>query len=336
MTLILTRTTYCHALMVTDRKVTVNGAEYDPDANKNVLFHDKNAVVAIAYTGAAYIGTIPTDQWIVQALTGLTFPEGPKGKGSVPAFIHSDYEPLYIGIRVRKLRDLLSGVRPLILRRYRNGWTAGTFDVLITGFEWNHGKVRPFLTSLDKPRGSDQFNLSPFIRNWHPPQPGCKRILAKSVAAPAVNLSLQDLKSINDRLNSLWGDGHGTPDDIVNHAENLFAEMIQDVSERLSYVGPDTTSILIPAPVMPDRTIRVRYIGINRKQGILSSGQTRTAVPIGFSPWIVSRGLIRSPSVFTGSGIVSKIGPYRVITEGPPPGGKVAATSGFPRRPANI
>ena len=76
MTLIVTRTSCRYALMVTDRKVTTNGAEYDPDANKNILFGDRNAVVAIGYTGMAYIGTVPTDQWIAQALTGLTFPQG--------------------------------------------------------------------------------------------------------------------------------------------------------------------------------------------------------------------------------------------------------------------
>jgi hypothetical protein len=40
--------------MVTDRRVTQNGYIFDPDANKNLVFSDKNAVVAIGYTGRAY------------------------------------------------------------------------------------------------------------------------------------------------------------------------------------------------------------------------------------------------------------------------------------------
>ena len=102
MTLVITRTSAAYALMVTDRKVTKNGAEYDPDSNKNIVFSDRNAVVTVGYTGAAYIGTIPTDQWIAQTLTGLNFPEGRGGKGTLPTFMDRKYETTYIGIRVSK------------------------------------------------------------------------------------------------------------------------------------------------------------------------------------------------------------------------------------------
>ena len=61
MTLIVTRTSARYALMVTGREVTKDGVEHDPDANKNVLFGDRNAVVAVGYIGSTHIGTIPTD-----------------------------------------------------------------------------------------------------------------------------------------------------------------------------------------------------------------------------------------------------------------------------------
>ena len=60
MTLIMTRTSARYSLMVTDRMVTVEGVAFDPDANKNVLFGDKNGVASVAYTGLAYIGPTPT------------------------------------------------------------------------------------------------------------------------------------------------------------------------------------------------------------------------------------------------------------------------------------
>src|SRR4029453_7804868 len=106
MTLVLTRTSLRSALMVTDRKVTKDGA--DPYANKNVLFADRNAVVAIGYTGLAYVGTIPTDRWLAQTLTGLTFPEGRRGKGSVPFLMTTDFQDEYFGLRLRNLREALN------------------------------------------------------------------------------------------------------------------------------------------------------------------------------------------------------------------------------------
>ena len=76
MTLIIARASPTGALMVSDRRVTTSGILFDPDANKTILFADRNAVVAIGYTGMAYIGSLPTDQWLASALTGLNFPEG--------------------------------------------------------------------------------------------------------------------------------------------------------------------------------------------------------------------------------------------------------------------
>jgi hypothetical protein len=80
-TQILTRTSRAFALMVTDRLVTTNkGEQFDPHANKNIVFCARNAVVAMGYTGRAYIGKTPTDQWLVEKLTGLDFPLTRQGR----------------------------------------------------------------------------------------------------------------------------------------------------------------------------------------------------------------------------------------------------------------
>lgn len=325
MTLILTRTCCRYALMVTDRKVTKSGAEYDADANKNVLFSAKNAVVAIGYTGMAYIGTIPTDQWIAQTLTSLTFPEGCRGKGSVPILMTSGYEDQYIGLHVRNLRDRLNEVRPLILKKYRDVWSANSMDLVITGFEWNHGEVRPFLRALSKPPNSDEFELSDFERHWYLPQG--RRYPVRMFAAPAQNLITDKLNSIDSRLDSVWGDSHGNTNERVDHAKKLFVETIKDVSERLNVVGPDSMSILIPHPEVSDPTIRIRYIPSGRDQGVLIAGEKQTPVPIAFSTWVVSPRCIRSPSVFTNISPKSRCGPYQVVMEGPRVDGMPGAMS---------
>ena len=330
MTLIVTRTSSRYALMVTDRKVTWNGAEPDSDANKNVLFGDRNGVVAIGYTGMAYIGTIPTDQWIAQTLTGLTFPEGRRGKGSVPFLMTTSYEVQYLGRRVRDLRDRLNEARPLILEKYRHEWSARSFDLVITGFEWNRGEVRPMLTALSKPPNSDKFELRDSDRHWYLPQRG--RFPVRMCAAPAQNLTIEELRSIEARLHSVWGDGHGAADEVANHAEALLAETIQDVSVRLRVVGPDTMSILIPPPAGPDPTIRVRYIPAGRDQGVLRAGGKQTPVPVAFSPWVVSPGCVRSPSVFTNLRVESACGPYRVVMEAPHVDGTPGGMSSQERR----
>ena len=314
MTLIVTRTSCCYALMVTDRKVTKNGTEYDPDANKNLLFSARNAVIAIGYTGMAYIGTIPTDQWIAQTLTDLTFPEGRHGKGSIPAKMTFDYEEQYIYLHVRNLMDRLNEVRPLIIKKYRRGWSANSFDLLMTGFEWNHDMVRPFFRVLSKPPGSDKFELSDFDRHIYLPQG--KRYPVRMYAAPAQNLSTDELGNIHSRLDSVWGDGHGTTNDRADHAMSLIAETIQDMSERLNVVGPDIMSILIPHPRMPNPTIWICYIPARRNQGVLVAGGKQTPVPIAFSPWVVRPRHIQPPCVFTSCSPELPFGRYRVVMKG--------------------
>ena len=316
MTLIVTRTSGLYALMATDRKVTKDGVLFDPDANKNIIFGDKNAVVAIGYTGMAYIGSIPTDQWIVQTLTGLTFPEGPHGRGDLPTFSFVQYDVEYLGVRLRNLRDRLNDVRPLVLKKYRDQWTAHPFDLLITGWESNHGNNRPYLVALSKPRDSNLFEFCGFDRHWHRPRGG--RFPVRMAAAPTENVSTDELRSVQRRLNSVWGDGHGTPDEQAAHAEELIAEIIQDVSARLSAVGPDVMSIRISSPAITDPTIRVRYIPAGRDQGIIVAGEKKTIVRVAFSPWVVSPGCIRSPAVFTNLVFESQCGPYRVVIEDPP------------------
>jgi hypothetical protein len=331
MTLIVTRASCRYALMVTDRRVTRNGAVFDPDANKNIGFGARNAVVAIGYTGLAYIGTIPTDQWIAQTLTGLTFPEGRRGRGTVPALMITNYEDQCWGVRVRYLRHRLNEVGPLIPEKHRQEWRAGSFDLVITGWEWNHGEARPYLASLSKPHNSDTFELSDSDRYWYVPRG--MRFPVRMCAAPAQNLTGDKLASIDARLDSVWGDGHGTPSEVADHAEVLFAETIQDVSVRLNVVGPDTMSILIPPPVGSDPTIRIRYIPAGREQGVLVAGGMQMPVPVAFSPWVVSPGCIRSPVVFTNLRVESVCGPYRVVMEGPPADGMPGAMSGQERTP---
>jgi hypothetical protein len=330
MTLILTRTSARYALMLTDRKVTRDGVEFDSDANKNVLFGDRNCVAAVAYTGMAYIGTIPTDQWIAQTLTGLSFPEGRRGRGSVPMLMTTQYPRQYLGLRIRDLRDRLKEARSVIFKQYRNAWTANSFDIVITGFEWNHGEARPVLIGLSKPAGSEDVELLEPARQWYLPRDG--RFPVRMTAAPSQNLTIDELGRIEADLQSTSRNGEATPGQVAKRAESLFAQTIQQASNKHNVVGPDVMSILIPGPVGPNPTIRVRYITVTRDRGLIVAGNKRLPVRVAFSPWILTPGCIRSPSVFTNAMIEAPCGPYTVVMEGPGAGGTPFGMSSQERR----
>lgn len=301
--------------MVTDRRVTKNGNVFDPDANKNIVNAHINAAVAIGYTGVAYIGLVPTDQWIAQTLTGFTFPEGARGRGTIPVLMTTNYQNDYLGLSVQKLRDRLNEVCQRIPNKYRNGWICRSFDLVITGFEWNRGTIRPYLRGLSKPRNGNTFVLSKFDRNWHFPQ--AKRIPIQMFAAPSGNIDKKELGMIEEQLKLILGDRLVTGKDAANDAEKLLVKTIQDISARSKYVGSDVMSILIPSPLVPNPTIRIRYLPADRNKGFLVKGKTKKPVPVAYSPWVISPGCIRSPAIFTNCQIQSMLGPYRVVIEGP-------------------
>ena len=74
MTLNVFAANYWYAVQVSDRRLTLNGQPWDDDSNKCVVFMCRDAIVAITYTGLAYIGDLPTDAWIAGVLEANHLP----------------------------------------------------------------------------------------------------------------------------------------------------------------------------------------------------------------------------------------------------------------------
>lgn len=80
MTLVLTLVTTRYVVQVADRLVTTDGKRFDPTSNKSLIYLGRNAIVAIAYSGLAYLEGIPTDEWIAQTLWGRKLPRRDDGR----------------------------------------------------------------------------------------------------------------------------------------------------------------------------------------------------------------------------------------------------------------
>ena len=62
MTLILSLASSWFTLQVSDRLVTQAGKQFDPIANKNILYIGPDGIISLGYTGLAHLDGIPTDQ----------------------------------------------------------------------------------------------------------------------------------------------------------------------------------------------------------------------------------------------------------------------------------
>jgi hypothetical protein len=82
MTLILSHVNSLYSVQVADRKVVLEDKglpEYDPTANKTVVYCAVDGLVSISFAGHAYLGGMPTDEWLATFLWGQPIHKGPDG-----------------------------------------------------------------------------------------------------------------------------------------------------------------------------------------------------------------------------------------------------------------
>jgi hypothetical protein len=300
-TLILTRASKDYVLQVTDRLVTQQGRPFDAASNKNVLYCAQNGIVAIGYTGLAYLGGVPTDQWIVETIAGFTF--------------ERDRKPPAISFGAFKLKDL--GQSLLLLRKslesapvspkWSSVWRASPFDVCVAGWQWSKNRCRPVIAWLSKARNSLAVELGSMPRYWHwersQQQCGFKY---KVVAAPDSNLSREQLEMLGEALKNCTAD----------QSERTMVEMMRKVSLSLAEVGPHCMSILLSPP--SDAYARIRYIplGAPAIAEVSRPRGPKFILPVAFTPWLVGPGVVSSPSIASGT-CEQQVGHYKVTLEAP-------------------
>lgn len=302
MTLILTRASKDYVLQVTDRLVTQTGGKpFDPIANKNVLYCSRNAVVVLGYTGLAYLGGVPTDQWIVETLTGHTFDRDrkPPAASGVPMRVRD------IGQSLTLLKKGLENAP--FEPKWSSDWKASPFDVCVSGWQRSRKRWRPVLGWLSKPKDAVTIELGYVPRYWHWDRDQHKKGFKFKVGvAPGSNLSHSRRKVLVEKLTGC------SPD----QAESNMVEAIREVSRSVPEVGPHCMSILLPPPSAAGA--RIRYIPLDAPAlaAVSTSQGPAFPVPPAFSPWLVGPGVIFAPSIISGSW-PAQLGGYPVALEGP-------------------
>ena len=327
MTLILTRASKNYVLQVTDRLVTRGRAPSDTLANKNILYCARNAIVTIGYTGLGYLDEMPTDQWIVEKLTGkktVYHDDKPAAFGSGKL-----EQWLDIGLSMRLLKTEFEKAATRAVRsEWRPAWKAQNFDLCVVGWQWYTRKrrFRPLSLALTKARGSTSFQVVEEPRYWHfrgdrITEVPKKRFVFKLGAAPAENIQSSDLRELLLHLEDKRSD----------EAEAVMVNCIRDAAETLPVVGRDCISIVLLPP--PTARGRVRYMPATRSEAILTSKTERTRLPAAFSPWLVGPNSVWAPSIMGGT-CHARLGFYEIAMEGPElPGPGVLGYMGGLHRP---
>jgi len=289
MTLILARASAEFVLQVTDRLTTIQATKqpFDKIANKNILYFASNAVIALAYTGDAYLEGIPTDHWIAEKIAGIK--------------TNLETPPAMVGYKELK-RDVGQALNIIKNELDRQVRKIQYLVISIQGWQWDsRGKLRPLVGDISKATIGNAFNIRYEPRNWW------AEGASMTIAAPPLNISQKELTDLSNSLR------HKS----AIETEGLLVEKIREFSHRNTIIGPHCISIMLPPPSNPN--IVVRYLPEN--PSILPESQRLTSDQMtwAFSPWIVSSKMCMPPAQIIGGGFTANTGLFSIqfISETP-------------------
>jgi hypothetical protein len=297
LTLILAHAAPYGVIHVSDRLLTERRTQrpFDVLSNKALLYICADAIVAIGYTGLAYIGDSPPDAWIASKLIGKEIPE------------HRDF-----GLSMQtERRNIVSAIEMLRseLESEMNKSSTPEFGLLVAGWKWGRGSKpkspKPFVTVLEW-KGKNMTTIA-LPRYWYYAR-GRDEVLGR---IPASNMSLVQAKEVMKKLNQC-------SDDVS--MRNILVQTIQSTSAENAAVGADCMSIMLPPPQLLRAEIEF----------ILGSSDD-SGGPV-YSPWVVTPGYVHKPSILFGGWEIHD-GPWTIYLKDVFRGFAVHAKQPRPKRP---
>ena len=213
---------------MSDRLVSRSDTPFDPAANKTIVLFTVDGVVSLSYTGSAYIGGLPTDEWLVQAIIQADVPR------------HDGHPVMRFGglPRLPNVGRAMERITSALNEAHRSGdldcgAAASPFGIAVTGWQWKRtGRERPVLYALHQ---SPSLHFA--RRNVAPrhPQQGWY-----STVVPFGNVLRADYDTFRQAIRAA-GDS--------NQVESAAISLVRDTSTaHPGRIGPVLMSVSIPEP----------------------------------------------------------------------------------------
>lgn len=286
-TLILTAVHRHGVIQVVDRLVTLrtNGGveEFDPRANKTVVFAAGDAIMTLAYTGSAYVDKLPTDQWIAESLRDKPVPLGRDGRRPATLSVGRLANWPSAGQAVSRLANRLEAAM------------SSSVTIVIAGWQlYRNKRPRAFGLTIAKPPSRPTIVRFP-------------RHLGRGfglITEPDGHLSTEEQRAVLDVVRRV------TPAD----AERAMVAAIRKVAARTDVVGPHCMCVMFPPPWVG--WAKIRYDSPSPETAQLVSKRAKIPIPIAFWPWVVTEGLTMAPSIISGGSSEMQVGSWLLQIDG--------------------
>ncbi|MFZ1006100.1 MAG: hypothetical protein WAN65_04655, partial [Candidatus Sulfotelmatobacter sp.] len=284
-------------IQVSDRLLTEHGTarQFDAHSNKALLYLCTDAIVAIGYTGIAYIGDSPADVWIANQLVGTPLQE------------HQTFgKPMRVERRnIVSAAEMLRTQLEAEIRRAR----MQQFEVLLAGWKWTRRRKlkrpEPFVALLYW--AGDRMITKTLPRYWWYER-GRDEVL---IPIPASNMGYARAEQVMKSVTQC-------ADDVS--MRNVLVETVRSMSTENATVGADCMSIMLPPPQLCRAEIEF----------IVGSSDS----PYGevYSPWVITPGYVHKPSILFGGWEIHD-GPWTIYLKDVVRGFAAWAKQPRPRRP---
>jgi hypothetical protein len=268
-------------MQVSDRQVSLDSREFDPSANKALVYQARNAIAVMGYCGRACMENLPTDQWIAATLRGReTAQRESTPEWQRPAALHIGRgDNLDLGAAILRLRDRVEAVMM--------GDHMGPLQVSIGGWQWRRGVCRPLLQVLrwEMSGKNVDYSSDSLPRYWHWDGLDQGRFYYVTIPLPG----LSDPSTLLPTLSP------------VAHSPTQTRDVLVDEQRRQAAaaptIGEDATCVLIPPP--SSGRVDVTFVsGKDWRVGV--AGRPNASTAAHFTPWVVGPGISAAPMAASG------------------------------------
>ena len=301
MTLILTALNYGGVVQVVDRLLTRSTPaglqRFDPNANKTIVLATRDALLSIAYTGLAFLEGVPTDEWLVRTITHKPIARGSDNvRPATISFVDSATWP-DLGLVVNRLSD---GLALAFTRLNPPDWREMPLTIIAAGWLLYRRRVpRPVAVTIAKAKG-----IAPVVTQWMPRYIGRRTYLA---ALPFGQMPKSEHSELLRQVAEVP----------MDQAEPILVKGLRSVSAREGTVGDQVTCVTISPPQYG--SARVRYDSLKPDFARVTIRGRDLKVPVAFTPWILTPGMIEAPSIVSGPTTSQRqVGPWTLDLGGGP------------------
>jgi len=276
MTLILGGASQGGFAHVSDRWLTRSDlrSPQDTDANKTIVVVFYEFMMAIGYTGVAYLGSKPTDQVIAETVADAAFDD---------RFSHGSFE--VASAKMLRLWQTVERMRAGLDARLQRIPTlsAQGFAIDMVGLHFRRGYSVPFAWTLAMQDGGLKL-----ARAGLGGDPGRFGLTAEGSGAPHVMQIWHDLRTEKGAVADLGSLRH------------RLVEVLRAVSLKAGgTVGPEAMSVIgTIEDARPQLAIELTHFPVGTQAfGITSKASN----PAGHSPWVLTPGTVLAPSLVLGN-----------------------------------